>query len=187
MRMTVRHGKQIPELQIIEPARIGDDRGWFAETFNAFALEPLGIPACFRQDNESYSRSLGVLRGLHYQVPPKAQGKLVRCASGSIFDVAVDLRTGSPSYGKHESVILSDENATVVWIPEGFAHGFLTLSDNVRVIYKQTVEYDPDAERAIRWDDPELAIPWPVEGVPTLSARDAAAPHFAEAEKPFSL
>jgi len=151
----------IPEVIIFEPTVYGDDRGYFCESFNQRAFEnAVGHPVNFVQDNHSKSRK-GVLRGLHYQLAPQAQGKLVRCTVGEVFDVAVDIRQGSANYGKWVGVILSAENKRQLWIPEGFAHGFMALSESVEFLYKTTNYYSPQHERSIRWDDAEIGIAWP--------------------------
>ncbi|PIF20663.1 dTDP-4-dehydrorhamnose 3,5-epimerase [Candidatus Pantoea floridensis] len=151
----------IPEVIIFEPTVYGDDRGYFCESFNQRAFEnAVGRPVNFVQDNHSKSRK-GVLRGLHYQLAPQAQGKLVRCTVGEVFDVAVDIRQGSATYGKWVGVILSAENKRQLWIPEGFAHGFMALSESVEFLYKTTNYYSPQHERSIRWDDAEIGIAWP--------------------------
>ncbi|HBZ14637.1 MAG TPA: dTDP-4-dehydrorhamnose 3,5-epimerase [Pantoea sp.] len=151
----------IPEVIIFEPTVYGDDRGYFCESFNQRAFEnAVGRPVNFVQDNHSKSRK-GVLRGLHYQLAPQAQGKLVRCTVGEVFDVAVDIRQGSTTYGKWVGVILSAENKRQLWIPEGFAHGFMALSESVEFLYKTTNYYSPQHERSIRWDDAEIGIAWP--------------------------
>ena len=174
---------------LITPQRFSDDRGFFSETYVQRVLEPHGIGAAFVQDNHSLSRLPGVLRGLHYQLPPKAQGKLVRVVRGSIFDVAVDIRLGSPDYGRHVSTVLSADNWRQLWVPVGFAHGFLTLEPDTEVIYKVTADYAPDLDRGIAWDDPDVAVAWPLAGgtPPTLSAKDQGQPRFADLQSPFSL
>lgn len=170
---------------LLTPVVFGDERGFFFESWNqrvfAEALEADGQPVpAFVQDNHSRS-ALGVLRGLHYQLPPHPQGKLVRCVLGSIFDVAVDLRRRSPTFGQWVAAQLSAANHQQLWVPVGFAHGFLTLSDHAEVLYKTTDVWSRSAERAIRWDDPTLAIAWP-EALrePVLSLKDAEAPLFTE-------
>jgi dTDP-4-dehydrorhamnose 3,5-epimerase len=168
---------------LITPRVFGDERGFFFESWNqrafAAALEADGQPVPdFVQDNHSRS-SQGVLRGLHYQLPPHPQGKLVRCVLGEIFDVAVDIRRGSPTFGQWVGAHLSAANHQQLWVPVGFAHGFLTLSEHAEVLYKTTDFWSRDCERAIRWDDPQLAIAWPQHSSPTaplLSEKDAAAP-----------
>ena len=166
---------------VIEPRVFGDARGFFLESFNRKALEAaLGRTLDFVQDNHSRS-ARGVLRGLHYQLP-HAQGKLVRVVRGEVFDVAVDLRRGASTFGRWVGERLSAENKRQLWIPEGFAHGFLVLSDEAEFLYKTTEYWSPEDERCIRWDDPELAIDWPLEGTtPSLSPRDAAGRAFREA------
>lgn len=172
----------LPEVLILEPRVFGDERGFFLESFNERAFEAaVGRPVRFVQDNHSRS-ARGVLRGLHYQQPPHAQGKLVRVTAGRVFDVAVDLRSGSPRFGRWAAAELSADNHRQMWIPPGFAHGFLVLSDSADFLYKTTDYYAPQAEAALRWDDPALAIAWPDLGAPpTLSAKDAVAPSLADA------
>ena len=162
----------LPGVLILEPKVFGDERGFFMESFNQKAFdEAVGRHVEFVQDNHSRSAK-GVLRGLHYQLPPHAQGKLVRVTSGRVFDVAVDVRRGSPSFGKWVGVELSAENHRQLWLPEGIAHGFIVLSDSADFLYKTTNYYTPAAERCIRWDDPALGIAWPAAAAPTLSAKD---------------
>jgi len=166
---------------VVEPKVFGDARGFFFESFNQRQLEAaLGRKLEFVQDNHSLSRR-GVLRGLHYQ-QPGAQGKLVRVVRGEVWDVAVDLRRSSPTFGKWASETLSAENKRQLWVPEGFAHGFLVLSDEAEFLYKTTDYWQPEHERCIRWDDPDLAIPWPVGGLtPAVSAKDANGASFRAA------
>lgn len=178
----------IPDVVVIEPAVFGDDRGWFMESFNEAkfqqGLAGLGLPAPrpFVQDNHSCSKA-GVLRGLHYQLPPHPQGKLVRVSKGSAFDVAVDVRRGSPTFGKWVGVELSASNHHQLWIPEGFAHGFVALEDDTHFLYKTTDVYAKDCERSIRWDDADIGIVWPTVAPQLLLApKDAAAPLFKVAE-----
>ncbi len=174
-------------VQLISPERHEDSRGWFAETFNSTKFSGIGLPASFAQDNQSFSRG-GVLRGLHFQ-HRQPQGKLVRVISGKIWDVAVDLRQNSPTLGQHVSVELNARNAgggiDMLWIPEGFAHGFLVLSPSAEVLYKVTRPYDPGGEHTVLWNDPQLAIPWPLDRLPQphplVSAKDAAGIRFADA------
>lgn len=170
----------IPDVLILEPRVFGDERGFFMESFNQEAFDrALGHAVSFVQDNHSRSAK-GVLRGLHYQVPPHAQGKLVRVTAGAVFDVAVDIRPASPSFGQWVGVELSGANHRQVWIPAGLAHGFLVLSESADFLYKTTAYYQPQAERALRWDDAHVAIAWPDIGIaPLLSAKDAAAPGWA--------
>ena len=163
---------RLPEVLIIEPKVFGDERGFFFESFNQRAFdEATGLSLPFVQDNHSKSAK-NVLRGLHYQLPPQAQGKLVRVAVGEVFDVAVDIRRDSPNFGQWASAVLSAENRRQLWIPPGFAHGFLVLSDSAEFLYKTTDYYAPALERCIRWDDPALAIDWPLSAAPVLSAKD---------------
>jgi dTDP-4-dehydrorhamnose 3,5-epimerase len=167
---------KIPGLLVIEPRVFGDERGFFFESFNekVFA-EATGLRPQFVQDNHSKSAK-GVLRGLHYQLPPKAQGKLVRVVQGEVFDVAVDIRKGSSTYGQWVGEVLSADNKKQLWIPPGFAHGFLTLSDTAEFLYKTTDYWSPENERAILWNDATLKIDWPLNGLaPQLAAKDAAA------------
>jgi dTDP-4-dehydrorhamnose 3,5-epimerase len=165
----------IPDVLIIEPKVFGDERGFFFESFNQKAFnEAVGREITFVQDNHSKSAK-NVLRGLHYQLPPKAQGKLVRVVQGEVFDVAVDIRKGSETYGQWVGEVLSAENKKQLWIPAGFAHGFVTLSDTAEFLYKTTDYYAPEYERSLLWCDPELGILWPVEGEPQLAAKDVAA------------
>lgn len=168
----------LPGVLIIEPRVFSDDRGFFLETWNAERFHEAGLPREFVQDNQSRSRK-GVLRGLHYQLP-NPQGKLVRCTRGSVFDVAVDIRTGSPDFGRWFGTELSEENFRMMWVPEGFAHGFCALTENTEVLYKCTAPYDGAADRSILWNDPAIGIEWPVT-TPTLSPKDAAAPRLADA------
>jgi dTDP-4-dehydrorhamnose 3,5-epimerase len=164
---------------IIEPKVFGDERGFFFESFNQRAFnEAVGHTVDFVQDNHSRSAK-GVLRGLHFQRPPHAQGKLVRVTQGSVFDVAVDIRPDSATFGRWVGVELSGVNHRQLWIPAGLAHGFLVTSDSADFLYKTTDYYRPESEGSVRWDDPDLAIAWPLEGItPALSAKDAAAPRL---------
>jgi dTDP-4-dehydrorhamnose 3,5-epimerase len=177
------HATILPGVFLVEPAVFGDARGYFFESFNQRKLEAaLGRPLRFVQDNQSRSQR-GVLRGLHYQLP-QPQGKLVRVTQGEVFDVAVDLRRGSPTCGRWLGERLSAENKRQLWIPEGFAHGFLVLSEEAEFLYKTTDYYAPEHERCIRWDDPALAIAWPSTGVPPrVSGKDAAGLSLAEAPR----
>jgi len=172
---------EITDVIEIVPKRFGDDRGWFSETFRSDVLTEVGIDIGFVQDNESFSATQGTLRGLHYQLPPFAQDKLVRVLRGSILDVAVDIRRDSPTFGRHVTRQLTSESGNQLLVPAGFAHGFLTLVPDVQVAYKVSAPYSPDTERAIRWDDPEIAITWPdvAGGAPVLSDKDAIAPLLA--------
>lgn len=171
---------QIADVKIIEPKVFGDERGFFFESFNQQIFEAaIGRAVTFVQDNHSKS-ARGVLRGLHYQKSPHAQGKLVRCVQGEVFDVAVDIRQSSPSFGQWVGVILSAENKRQLWIPEGFAHGFVTLSDTAEFVYKTTDYYAPQADACIIWNDPTLAIDWPLTD-PALSAKDQVGTAFLQA------
>ena len=172
----------LPEVVRLTPRRFSDDRGWFSETYNQRVVnESLGGDVHFVQDNQSRS-ARGVLRGLHYQLPPHAQGKLVRVLRGAVLDVAVDVRRSSPTFSQWVAVELTEENQAQLWIPAGFAHGFISLADGTDVLYKTTDFWAPAAERSIRWDDPDLALPWPKDMAPRLAPKDAAAPLLAAAE-----
>lgn len=170
----------IPDLMLIVPRMFPDDRGCFFETFKTSDFADHGITDVFVQDNQSVSKG-GVLRGLHYQIPPKAQGKLVRVIRGRAWDVAVDIRASSPTFLKWASAELSAENRHMLYIPPGFAHGFVALSEDVHLLYKCTAEYSKAHERGIRWDDPKLDIPWPVN-TPTLSKQDEQLPLLDRAQ-----
>jgi dTDP-4-dehydrorhamnose 3,5-epimerase len=172
---------EIPDLLIIEPKVFGDDRGFFYESFNERRFAELtGISPRFVQDNHSRS-GRNVLRGLHYQIR-QPQGKLVRVTSGEVFDVAVDMRRSSPTFGRWVGVTLSAENKRQLWIPEGFAHGFVVTSESAEFLYKTTDYWAPEYERSVRWDDPAIGIQWPLEGTPQLSAKDQAGVPLADAE-----
>ena len=172
----------IPDVILIEPNVFGDERGFFFESFNQKAFDDsTGLSPTFVQDNHSRS-SKGVLRGLHYQLPPKAQGKLVRVIQGEVFDVAVDIRKSSPTFGKWVGHTLSADNKRQIWIPKGFAHGFLTISDTAEFLYKTTNYYSPGHEHCIRWDDPDIGINWTTDITPILSAKDAKALGLKDAE-----
>jgi len=175
--------QSIPDVVLIEPKVFGDSRGFFYESFNQQAFQAAtGVQCDFVQDNHSRS-SQGVLRGLHYQLPPRAQGKLVRVVRGAVFDVAVDIRKGSPSFGQWVGALLTEDNHRQLWVPPGLAHGFLVLSESADFLYKTTDYYSPEHERCIRWDDPQLAIAWPsVEAAIQLSAKDQAGRWLAEAD-----
>lgn len=178
---------RLPGLLILTPRRFGDDRGFFSESWNRKTLLAHGVDLPeFVQDNHSLSHQPGTVRGLHYQAPPHAQGKLVRCGRGRLFDVAVDFRRGSPTFGQWEGVDLSFENGRQLWIPPGFLHGFVTREPDTEIIYKCTDHYAPDCDGAVRWDDPAIGIDWGLGGAaPLLSPKDAAAPLLAEAPSPF--
>jgi dTDP-4-dehydrorhamnose 3,5-epimerase len=188
------HPTPLPGVVLVETPVFGDDRGWFLESFNQprfeAGLKALGLPLPrpFVQDNHSCSAA-GVLRGLHYQLPPHAQGKLVRVVKGAAFDVAVDIRRGSPHFGRWFGAELSAANRRQLWLPEGFAHGFVALEDDTHFLYKTTDIYARDCERSIRWDDPAIGIDWPflaagagAAASPRLAPKDAAAPRLADAE-----
>ena len=173
-------------MKLVVPAIHHDERGFFSETFNGRALAEAGIDAAFVQDNQSLSRAKGVIRGLHFQIPPEAQGKLVRVTRGSIFDVAVDIRKGSPTFGRHVSAILSAENWSQLWVPTGFAHGFCTLEPDTEMLYKVTNYYAPECDRGLAWDDPDLGIAWPIApGTAILSDKDRRHPRLKDLRYPF--
>lgn len=174
-------------IKLLKPKRFGDHRGFFAETYSQRAYAGLGVDTTFVQDNHSLSAAQGTLRGLHFQAPPHAQAKLVRCGRGAIFDVAVDIRRGSPTYGGWAGYTLSAENGAQLYIPVGFAHGFATLEPDSEIIYKCSDYYAPETEGALRWDDPDIGIKWPLTGAPVLSEKDAAAPLLAGFNSPFTF
>ncbi len=186
---------QTSPVQLIRPKRFGDPRGWFTEVYSAPAFATLGITCGFVQDNHSLSRPVFTLRGLHFQAPPRGQDKLVRCIRGRIFDVAVDVRNGSPTYGRWVGAELSAENGLQLFIPIGFAHGFVTIEPDCEVTYKCSDTYAPEQDGGIRWDDPALraldgsglGIAWPISSgaTPELSAKDQAQPLLAEFDSPF--
>jgi dTDP-4-dehydrorhamnose 3,5-epimerase len=184
MPFDFRRSKILPDVIIIEPRVFRDERGWFAETYKKSEFEAFGITLPFLQDNLSRSMSMGVLRGLHFQKEPAAQGKLIRCVVGEVFDVAVDIRKGSPTYGKWDSEILSAHNQSTVWVPPGYAHGFLTTTDIAEVEYKVTSEYSKTHDRSVRWNDPALGIKWPTTN-PIVSRKDAEAPLLKDADNNF--
>ena len=174
---------EIPEVLVLQPARHGDHRGFFSETYSAPGLVAAGIDLVFVQDNHSLSRAAGVLRGLHYQLPPFAQDKLVRVVHGAIFDGAVDLRKNSPTFGRWLGLEVSAEKWNQILVPRGFAHGFVTLVPDTEVVYKVTERYAPDHDRSIRFDDPAIGIDWPVPAAGiTLSDKDRGAPLLADAQ-----
>lgn len=176
----------IPDVKLISPDRFLDDRGFFSETYNTEHYRQAGVTVNFIQDNHSFSEHAGTIRGLHYQAPPKAQAKLVRVLRGSILDVAVDIRTGSPTYGKWVSAVLSADNGRQLYVPPGFLHGFATREPNTDVAYKVDHYYSKACDGAILWDDPTLAIDWELDGVePVLSDKDRTAPIFANFKTPF--
>ncbi|MHB1176190.1 MAG: dTDP-4-dehydrorhamnose 3,5-epimerase [Sulfuriferula sp.] len=171
---------EIPDVLVLEPKIFGDERGFFYESYNRRAMTEAGIPDDFVQDNHSRSAK-GVLRGLHYQIQ-NTQGKLVRVISGSVFDVAVDLRKSSPTFGKWVGMELSAENKRMAWIPKGFAHGFVVTSDSAEFLYKTTDYWTPQYERSLLWNDPALDILWPLDGAPTIAAKDAVGLPLAQCE-----
>ena len=169
---------------LLEPRRFEDARGFFSEVWKESWLAEMGVATRFLQDNHSLSRAVGTVRGLHFQRPPSAQGKLVRCVAGAIFDVAVDLRRGSATYGQYITAELSAANWRQLWIPRGFAHGLCTLTPDAEVLYKVDAPYDAAADAAIRWDDPALGIEWPLAGEAMLSDKDRVAPLLADFTPP---
>ena len=176
----------IPDVKLLTPPKHGDHRGYFSEVYNKRTLLDGGISVDFVQDNASYSADAGTVRGLHFQAPPFAQAKLVRVLRGSIFDVAVDLRRGSPTYGHHASAMLSAEDWNQSWVPVGFGHGFMTLTPNTEVMYKVSDYYAPDHDHGLLWNDPALAIPWPIpETGAILSYRDQEHPVLSQLVSPF--
>lgn len=177
---------RFPGVVLIEPERHHDERGWLSEVWNPIAFSDIGITATFVQDNFSLSRAPGVVRALHFQLPPYQQGKLIACLTGAIFDVALDLRMGSPTYGDHVSAELSEETGRLMWIPPGFAHGYCSLEPDTRVLYKLTAPYRDEAARGVLWDDPELGIEWPALSTPMIvNERDRNWPKLSEFNSPF--
>jgi dTDP-4-dehydrorhamnose 3,5-epimerase len=177
---------EIPDVLIIRPKKFGDVRGFFSEVFKNADLKAHGVDLDWMQDNHSFSQSRGVLRGLHYQAAPEAQAKILRVIRGAIYDVAVDIRRGSPTYGRHVAIELSEANWSQLFVPVGFAHGFCTLTENVEVIYKVSSPYAPACEGGLMWDDPEIGINWPAREV-TLADRDRKWPPFKGFVSPFSV
>jgi len=175
----------IPDVLVLTSAKHGDHRGFFSETYNMRAFAAAGIDAAFVQDNHSMSAEVGTVRGLHFQVPPKAQAKLLRVVKGAVFDVAVDLRQSSPTYGRHVSAVISAEAWNQIFIPEGFAHGFCTLEPGTEVLYKVSDFYAPEAEQGLLWNDPDLAIDWPAAAGAVLSERDRAWPRLRDLSRVF--
>jgi dTDP-4-dehydrorhamnose 3,5-epimerase len=170
---------------VVEPRVFGDHRGWFMETYSEAAFSKYGLNLAFVQDNHSFSAAKGTLRGLHYQLNPKAQTKLVRCTKGAIYDVAVDIRRGSPTYGEWFGTELSAENKKQLLIPKGFGHGFMTITEDVEVQYKVDELYAPECDGGILWSDPDIGIDWPLDIQPVLSAKDEKAPRLADVEHNF--
>lgn len=174
-------------VKLIRPQRFGDERGWFSETYNRERYAALGVGMAFVQDNHSMSRDVGTLRGLHWQAPPHGQAKLIRCVRGSIWDVAVDARAQSPTFGRWVAAELSAENGCQLFVPVGFAHGFVTLQPDSEVEYKVSAPYAPAAEGGVIWNDPALGLPWPLDGrAPMLSAKDERLPPLSETTTPFA-
>jgi len=178
----------IPEVILLTPPRFGDTRGFFSETFNVRRFAEAGVDLPFVQDNQSLSAAKGTVRGLHCQVAPSVQGKLVRCVRGAIWDVAIDIRHGSPSFGQHVAAVLSADNWSQLWVPGGFLHGFCTLAADTEVIYKVTADYERAAERGVVWNDPALALPWPVAAADAvLSDKDKILPRLADCDVWFKV
>lgn len=177
---------ELAGLYLITPRRFGDDRGFFAETWSRRVLAEAGITTDFVQDNHSLSMKVGTVRGLHFQSPPHAQAKLVRCGRGRLFDVAVDLRRGSPTYGKWAGVELSAENGLQLYIPAGFGHGFVTREPETEIVYKCSDYYAPECDGGIRWNDPDIAVDWGVSEAAGISDKDAKAPLLAGFDSPFT-
>ncbi|MCT4557735.1 MAG: dTDP-4-dehydrorhamnose 3,5-epimerase [Pelagimonas sp.] len=175
----------LPDVKILTPARFGDTRGFFSESWNKARMSDAGLAYDFVQDNHSLSSKVGTVRGLHMQTPPHAQAKLVRCGRGRLLDVAVDIRRGSPTYGKWIAVELSFENGRQLLIPEGFLHGFVTREPDTEIIYKCSDYYAPECDHAVRFDDPAIGIDWGLTQDPSLSAKDAEAPLLADLDNPF--
>lgn len=176
----------LPGVVILTPARFGDSRGFFSETWNQARMSDAGLTYEFVQDNQSLSAAEGTLRGLHMQTPPSAQAKLVRCGRGVLFDVAVDIRVGSPTYGQWVGVELSAENGKQLMIPAGFLHGFVTRTPDTEIIYKCSAFYDPACDRSVRYDDPDIGIDWGLTTEPVLSDKDRAAPRLSEIDPSFT-
>ena len=175
---------EIPDVKLVRPKKHGDARGFFSEVWRQDVAQAAGIAGPFVQDNHSFSAEAGVVRGLHFQKPPHAQGKLVRVTRGSILDVAVDIRVGSPWFGKHVAVRLSAAEWNQLWVPPGFAHGFCTLEPDCEVLYKVTAYYAPESDRGLSWNDPALGIDWPVR-TPVLSPKDEKHPKLADLDGGF--
>lgn len=175
---------ELDGLCLIRPVRHGDERGWFEEAWSGPRLRAAGLDIAFEQDNLTYMVAAGTMRGLHFQAPPAAQGKLVSVITGAVLDVAVDVRTGSPSYGRHVAVRLSEDDPARLFVPEGFLHGFVTLAPHTRVACKLTCAHSAEHDRAVAWNDPELAIDWGIER-PVLSDKDARAPKLRDLPAPF--
>ena len=176
----------IADVKIVDPGRHNDERGWLSEFWNAEALGQLDLPGSFVQDNLTHSPEVGVVRALHFQLPPHAQGKLIACLTGAIYDVAVDLRVGSPTYGQHVALTLSAAESRQLWVPPGFAHGYCTTAPDTRVFYKLTAPYHAASMSGLLWRDPALAIDWPVDPAETqVNSRDDSWPTLADLNSPF--
>ena len=175
----------LPGIKVLTPKRFGDARGFFSESWNRRVLEEHGITLDFVQDNHSVSEAVGTVRGLHFQAPPAAQDKLVRCGQGALFDVAVDVRKGSPTYGQWFGIELTAKNGKQLLVPKGFLHGFVTRAPHTEIIYKCTDYYAPECDGAVRFDDPAIGIDWGIDGDAILSGKDAAAPLLADFDSPF--
>ncbi|MGH7026600.1 dTDP-4-dehydrorhamnose 3,5-epimerase [Brevundimonas sp.] len=174
------------DVKLLETRRFGDSRGWFAETYSEAKLAAAGVTCRFVQDNQSRSTFVGTIRGIHFQRPPHAQAKLVRCLRGSVMDYAVDLRRGSPTYGRHVAAELSEDNGRQLFIPVGFGHAFVTLTPDAEIAYKVSDVYAPDCDGGVIWNDPTIAIDWPLPATgPVLSDKDEALPTLAEFDSPF--
>lgn len=178
--------QSLSSVLLLTPRRFGDHRGFFAETYSRRAYEEAGVSPEFVQDNHSLSAEVGTVRGLHFQAPPHAQDKLVRCGRGAIFDVAVDIRKGSPSFGQWVGYELSAENGRQLFVPVGFAHGFVTLLPDSEIVYKCSDYYAPETEGAVLWNDPNIGIDWPLTGKAVLSGKDAEAPLLVDLDSPFT-
>ncbi len=176
----------IPDVKLIQPHRHVDSRGWLAETWRRSELVAAGINLDWAQENLVYSAAPATLRGFHFQAPPQAQGKFILVLRGAIFDVAVDIRRGSPYFGRHVAMTIGDERPAQIWIPAGFAHAYLTLKPDTQILYRVTAPYAPESERGFRWDDPSLAVDWPMAGKILLNDRDKALPPFSTLISPFS-
>ena len=170
----------IPDVLLITPKRHGDARGWFSETWSERALAGTAADTTFVQDNQAFSAAKGTLRGLHFQTAPATQGKLIRALKGAIYDVVVDLRAGSETYGQWVAETLTAEGGEQLWVPRGFAHGYCTVTDDCEIFYKVDAPYAPQTEGGIIWNDPDLAIPWPVDGEPLLSGKDQVLPRLKD-------
>ena len=177
----------LKSVKLLQPTRYSDQRGYFAETYSKKGVAKYGIFDEFVQDNHSVSAAIGTVRGLHFQAPPFAQAKLVRCGRGAIFDVAVDIRRGSPTYGQWVGYELTAENGAQLYVPEGFAHGFVTLEPDSEIVYKCSDYYTPEVEGSVHWRDPNISIEWPLTNTPVLSEKDELAPRLDDFESPFTF